>query len=281
MRVNLDSAFRLLRAGLPALRAAGGGSFVTIGSALGHAADRDFLTAAYAASKAALAGARARRRARGRAVGRAREQRRRRPRHDADVRAGCRRTSASWRRLGELQPLGGRMLDPAAIAGAVAWLLSPAVGGHDRRDAARGRRLEPAVSVAVRYAPADVAAVPELWSGDVLVVGGGSAGAAAATAAAREGARTLLVEAAGFLGGTGAAVLDTFYGFYAPGGDARVVGGIGWELCERLLGSGQAFERPNTYGAGTGRDLRARGAQVRVGRDRRRRRAPASCTTRA
>ena len=108
------------------------------------------------------------------------------------------------------------------------------------------------MSVAVRYAPADVAAVPELWSGDVLVVGGGSAGAAAATAAAREGARTLLVEAAGFLGGTGVAVLDTFYGFYAPGGDARVVGGIGWELCERLLGSGQAFERPNTYGAGTG-----------------------------
>ena len=86
----------------------------------------------------------------------------------------------------------------------------------------------------------------------MLVAGGGSAGSAAATAAAREGARTLLVEAAGFLGGTGAAVLDTFYGFYAPGGDARVVGGIGWELCERLLGSGQAFERPNTYGAGTG-----------------------------
>ena len=108
------------------------------------------------------------------------------------------------------------------------------------------------MSVAVRYAPGDVTGVPELWSGDVLVAGGGSAGSAAATAAAREGARTLLVEAAGFLGGTGAAVLDTFYGFYAPGADARVVGGIGWELCERLLGSGQAFERPNTYGAGTG-----------------------------
>jgi hypothetical protein len=108
------------------------------------------------------------------------------------------------------------------------------------------------MSVAIRYSAADVADVEELWSGDVLVAGGGSAGCAAAIAAAREGARTLLIEAVGFLGGTGAAVLDTFYGFYAPGGETRVVEGIGWEVCERLLSSGQAFERPNTYGAGTG-----------------------------
>ncbi|MBE1489684.1 FAD-dependent oxidoreductase [Plantactinospora soyae] len=95
--------------------------------------------------------------------------------------------------------------------------------------------------------------LPEIWSGDVAVVGGGSAGCAAAVAAARAGARTLLIEAAGFLGGTGAAVLDTFYGFYAPGAAGeRVVGGVGWEVARRLLDSGDAFERPNTYGAGTG-----------------------------
>lgn len=94
---------------------------------------------------------------------------------------------------------------------------------------------------------------PVIWTGDVAVVGGGSAGCAAAVAAARGGARTLLVESAGFLGGTGAAVLDTFYGFYAPGGTReRVVGGVGWEVADRLLSTGQAFERPNTYGAGTG-----------------------------
>ena len=108
------------------------------------------------------------------------------------------------------------------------------------------------MSLAVRYAPTQAAAVTELWDGDVVVIGGGSAGCAAAIAAARTGARTLLVEASGFLGGTGAAVLDTFYGFYAPGGSGRVVEGIGWELCKRLIADGQAFERPNTYGAGTG-----------------------------
>ncbi len=105
----------------------------------------------------------------------------------------------------------------------------------------------------VRYSPEDVDGLPRLWAGDVLVVGGGSAGCAAAVAAARLGADTLLVESGGFLGGTGARVLDTFYGFYAPGADGeRVVGGVGWEVCEALTAAGLAFERPNTYGAGTG-----------------------------
>ena len=86
----------------------------------------------------------------------------------------------------------------------------------------------------------------------MLVVGGGSAGCAATVAAARSGADTLLIESGGFLGGTGARVLDTFYGFYAPGDPLRVVDGIGWEVCTALFAADQAFERPNTYGAGTG-----------------------------
>ncbi|MDQ2673243.1 MAG: FAD-dependent oxidoreductase, partial [Chloroflexota bacterium] len=88
---------------------------------------------------------------------------------------------------------------------------------------------------------------------DVLVVGSGSAGSAAAISAARTGARTLLVDRLAFMGGTSTAVLDTFYAFYTPG-DAprRVVGGLGWEVVQRLTAAGVAFERPNTYGAGTG-----------------------------
>ena len=88
---------------------------------------------------------------------------------------------------------------------------------------------------------------------DIVVVGAGSAGASAALTAARQGARTLLVDRLAFMGGTSTAVLDTFYAFYTPGeAPRRVVGGIGWEVVERLTAEGVAFERPNTYGAGTG-----------------------------
>jgi hypothetical protein len=88
---------------------------------------------------------------------------------------------------------------------------------------------------------------------DVAVIGSGSAGSAAAIAAARLGAQTLLVDRLAFMGGTSTAVLDTFYAFYTPGEHPwRVVGGLGWEVVERLTADGVAFERPNTYGAGTG-----------------------------
>jgi glycine/D-amino acid oxidase-like deaminating enzyme len=87
----------------------------------------------------------------------------------------------------------------------------------------------------------------------VLVVGAGSAGSSAAISAARSGARTLLIDRLGFMGGTSTAVLDTFYAFYTPTPEPqRVVGGLGWEVVQRLKDAGVAFERPNTYGAGTG-----------------------------
>ncbi len=92
-----------------------------------------------------------------------------------------------------------------------------------------------------------------LWEADVVVVGAGSAGTCAAIAAARNGAKTILVERYGFLGGTSTQVLDTFYGFYTPGSVAyKVVGGIPDDVVTRLKGYGAAFERPNSFGAGTG-----------------------------
>jgi flavin-dependent dehydrogenase len=88
---------------------------------------------------------------------------------------------------------------------------------------------------------------------DVLVGGWGSAGSTAALAAARGGASVLLVEKLPFLGGNSTAVLDTFYGFYTPGGRAaKVVGGIGDDVIAGLRALGPVVERPNTYGAGTG-----------------------------
>lgn len=98
----------------------------------------------------------------------------------------------------------------------------------------------------------EAARFPLLWQGGVAVVGGGSAGSAAALSAARHNVPTIVIEEQGFLGGTGAAVLDTMYGFFAPGGASRVVGGVAWEIADALLSSGQAILRENTYGAGTG-----------------------------
>ena len=78
---------------------------------------------------------------------------------------------------------------------------------------------------------------------DVVVAGGGAAGVAAAIGAARLGARTLLAERYGFLGGaaTNALVLS-YCGFYTGGADGRApertVGGVGWALMQRLVAMG-------------------------------------------
>ncbi len=80
---------------------------------------------------------------------------------------------------------------------------------------------------------------------DVCVAGGGSAGLAAAVAAARSGARTLLVERHGSLGGmASAALVHSVCGLYKlPGkGAAAELANEGFaaEFGRRLLASGQA-----------------------------------------
>jgi NAD(P)-dependent dehydrogenase (short-subunit alcohol dehydrogenase family) len=124
IRVNLESAFRLLRAGLPALRDAGGGSFVAIGSVLGSSADRDFLAAAYAASKAGLVGL-ARSAALQAAPWNVRVNVVAAGLVDTPMAARAAGDKHISQRLTELQPLGARMLSAEAIASAVVWLLSP------------------------------------------------------------------------------------------------------------------------------------------------------------
>jgi len=79
--------------------------------------------------------------------------------------------------------------------------------------------------------------VPVHGEFDVVVLGGGPAGIAAAAASARSGARTLLVERYGFLGGMGtAAGVTNFCGLHANvrGEIRRVVHGIAGELLARI-----------------------------------------------
>ena len=89
--------------------------------------------------------------------------------------------------------------------------------------------------------PASIAeparSTPVFGDYEVVVLGGGPAGIAAATAAARHGARTLLVERYGFLGGMGtAAGVTNFCGLHANvrGEIVQVVHGVADDLLGRM-----------------------------------------------
>ncbi len=87
---------------------------------------------------------------------------------------------------------------------------------------------------------------------DVLVVGGGAAGCLAATVSARRGLNVLLIESMGMLGGSRTWMgVDSFNGIYSPGKKIyQMVGGISFEVTEKLLSQGGAFLRQNTFSSG-------------------------------
>lgn len=83
--------------------------------------------------------------------------------------------------------------------------------------------------------------LPVSHTPDVVVAGGGASGIAAAIAAARSGARTLLIEQRGYLGGMGtAALVPAFCPF--TDGEKPVIRGIGLDLLEKMKrASGESF----------------------------------------
>lgn len=86
---------------------------------------------------------------------------------------------------------------------------------------------------------------------DVLVAGGGPAGIAAAVAAAREGARTLLVERFGFLGGNlTAGLVGPCMTSYSLDGTEQLIRGVFDELVRRMAAEGQALH-PSGIPAGS------------------------------
>jgi NAD(P)-dependent dehydrogenase (short-subunit alcohol dehydrogenase family) len=122
-RVNHESVFRLLRAGIPALAGSGGGSIVVVGSALATTLTDDFLTAAYASAKGALiplvrsaayTGAPCGVRVNIVAPGLVNTPMAARALGDPDI----------ARSTATLHPLSQRALEPAEVAATILWLLS-------------------------------------------------------------------------------------------------------------------------------------------------------------
>ncbi len=91
--------------------------------------------------------------------------------------------------------------------------------------------------------------VPVVDQAEVLVVGGGPAGIAAAVASARQGARTLLIERYGFLGGTAtAALVGPFMTSYDIEGQDPIIEGIYKEIVDRMVDLGQAIDPAGVKG---------------------------------
>ena len=89
----------------------------------------------------------------------------------------------------------------------------------------------------MRYFREAAKKIPVVDEVDVLVAGGGTAGMVAGLASARTGAETLVLDQHGYLGGTLTSGLVNIFGPF-DNGERIIVGGISWEIVERLAQMG-------------------------------------------
>ena len=93
--------------------------------------------------------------------------------------------------------------------------------------------------------------IPVISSVQAAVVGGGPAGVCAAIAAARNGAKTLLIEQGGCLGGMATlGLVNPFMTCYDKEGEQMIIRGLFREIAERLVRRGGALH-PETIPAGS------------------------------
>ena len=93
-------------------------------------------------------------------------------------------------------------------------------------------------------------ALPIIAFPDVLVVGGSPSGVSAAVAAARGGAKVLLIEQAGFLGGQAVHVSTIGQRAYFDARGNQIVFGIPWEIvkrCDEAGGAELTWRQPENY----------------------------------
>lgn len=101
----------------------------------------------------------------------------------------------------------------------------------------------------MRYITEPAREIPVVDEADVLVLGAGPAGMHAAIAAARQGARTVLVERYGFMGGNATnALVGPILGLYHYGTGRIILGGTPREMLERMAALGGALlHEPGFY----------------------------------